>query len=129
MRSLLFVLPLILAPTALAQPALPTGSWTGTIAWRDTEPVALTAALEECVEGLKLTLRSDDGAYHAEEVVRIEGGAVRFGLENAARHYALSCAASRQDDGTYAGTCRTANGARARLRLQPPTQSTIGCSE
>jgi hypothetical protein len=129
MRSLLLALAFILAPAALAQPALPTGDWTGTIEWRDAEPVALTAALEECAEGLKLTLRSADGAYRTEEVVHVEGGEVHFGVANTARDYRLSCAAARQDDGTYAGTCRAGNGARARLRLQPPAQSTIGCSE
>lgn len=127
MYRLLLLLALV-TPAVAAQP-LPTGAWTGTIAWRNSAPVALTGNLEECVEGLKLTLRSEDGAYRAEEVVHVEDDAVHFGVANTRRNYALTCTATRQDDGAFAGTCRTADGARARLRLQPPAQATIGCSE
>ncbi|HLT48453.1 MAG TPA: hypothetical protein VK002_14560 [Rubricoccaceae bacterium] len=134
MRLLLFfALAFVLAPAALAQPALPTGDWSGTIEWADAAPVALTGGLEACVEGLKLTLHSEDGAYQAEEVVRIEDAteapAFGFGMRNTRRNYALTCDAARQPDGTFAGTCRADNGARAVLRLQPPAQATIGCSE
>jgi hypothetical protein len=129
MRSLLLAFAFVLAPAALAQPAIPTGAWAGTIAWADAEPVSLTANVEECVEGLKLTLRSEDGAYRAEEVVHVEADEVHFGVANTRRNYTLACAAERQADGTYAGTCRTPSGALAVLRLQPPVQSTIGCSE
>jgi hypothetical protein len=129
MRSLLVALAFVTTPAALAQPAVPTGDWTGTIEWRDAEPVALTASLEECAEGLKLTLRSDDGAYRAEEIVHVEADEVHFGVTNTRRNYTLACAAERQDDGTFAGQCSTADGVWARLRLQPPAQAMIGCSE
>jgi hypothetical protein len=129
MRPLLLALAFVLAPATLAQPALPTGDWSGSIAWADADPVPLTANVEECVEGLKLRLRSADGAYRAEEVVHVEADEVHFGVANTRRNYTLACAAERQADGTYAGTCRTPGGALAVLRLQPPAQSTIGCSE
>ena len=133
-RPLLLALALafLLAPAALAQSALPTGDWSGTIEWGGTAPVALAGELEECVEGLKLKLHSDDGAYHAEEVVRVAGAeAPAFGFEmhNTRRNYALTCTAAQQDDGTFAGRCSTPDGTWARLRLQPPAEATIGCSE
>ena len=132
MRSLLLALPLLLASAAAAQPALPTGDWYGTIEWGGSEPVALTGDLEECVEGLKIKLNSEDGAYRAEDVVQIEEATAAptfgFDMTNTRRNYALTCTAARQTDGTFAGRCRTTDGTWARLRLQPPAQSTIGCS-
>ncbi len=133
MSRLLVFLAFVFGPAALAQPALPTGAWTGTLQWRDAEPVALDGTLEECAEGLKLALASGGGAYQADEVLRLdaeaEAPALRFRLANTQRRYDLACAAERQADGTFAGRCQTDEGVWARLELQPPAQSLIGCSE
>ena len=134
MRPLFLLLALVLAPAALAPAALaqsapPTGDWTGSIEWRNAPPVALSGQLEECLEGYKLTLDSEDGFYRTDQVVDIEGDAVRFDMTNSRRNYTLVCTVEPQDDGTYAGRCSTADGVWARVSLEPPSQATIGCSE
>ncbi|MDX1418554.1 MAG: hypothetical protein R3181_01190 [Rubricoccaceae bacterium] len=133
MRPFALLLALCATP-ALAQSALPTGPWTGTIEWANAAPVALTGDIEECTEGLKIRLGSEDGAYGTEEVLRVEdataeGAAFQFGLENTRRGYRLTCTAARQGDGLFAGRCQTADGTWARLRLEPPAVAMIGCSE
>ena len=130
MRYLLLtslLLPASLSSAVSAQP-LPTGEWIGELAWSSAEPVALTATIETCAEGLKIRLVSNDERYQTNTTIIAQRGPVEFAIHNSQRGYTLACSLSRQDDGSLSGSCATGS-ARARVTLRPPDQSTIGCSE
>lgn len=127
MRLLLLASVVLLASAASAQ-TLPTGEWTGELAWSNAEPVTITANIEACAEGLKIRLLSDDGRYRTNDTIIAQSGAVEFTIRNNERGYTLACSLSRRDDGSLSGNCATGS-SRARVTLTPPDQSTIGCSE
>ena len=130
MRYLLLtslVLLATLSSVASAQ-TLPTGEWTGELAWSNAEPVTIAANIEACAEGLKIRLSSDDGRYRTNDTIIAQSGAVEFAIRNIERGYTLACSLSRRDDGSLSGNCATGS-SRARVTLTPPDQSTIGCSE
>ncbi len=129
MRLLLITSLLLAALSSVvsAQP-LPTGEWTGELAWSNAEPVTLTATLKTCAEGLKIRLSSNNERYRTNDTIIARSGPVEFAIHNIQRGYALACVLSRQDDGSLSGNCATGS-SRARVTLQPPEQSTIGCSE
>ena len=130
MRALA-LLSFLLASSAAAQP-LTTGTWTGTLDGPGAAR-AVTAEIERCAEGLKLNLSSDDGRFRVSDtVLRQSESTVYFGLTDANERRPLACTTERQADGSLEGSCqarRMFRGARYTLRLHPPAQGTIGCSE
>ena len=127
MRLLLLTSLVLLASAASAQ-TLTTGEWTGELTWSSAEPVTLTANIETCAEGLKIRLVSNDERYRTNTTVIAQSGPVEFIIHNNQRGYTLACSLSRQDDGSLSGNCATGS-SRAQVTLQPPAQSTIGCSD
>ena len=116
-----------LSSVASAQP-LPTGEWTGELAWSNTEPVTLSATIETCAQGLKIRLSSSDERYQTTDTIIAQSGLVEFSIRNNQRGYTLACSLNLQDDGSLSGSCATGS-SHARVTLRPPDQSTIGCSE
>ena len=130
MRLLLLTSLFLLATSSSVASAqtLPTGEWTGELAWSNAEPVTITANIETCAEGLKIRLVSNDELYQTNTTIIAQSGPVEFAIHNNQRGYMLACVLNRQDDGSLSGSCATGS-SRARMTLTPPDRSTIGCSD
>lgn len=131
MRLSVLAFALLFAP-ALAAQSLTTGTWIGTLDGPGA-PQAVTADIERCAEGLKLTLSSDDGRFQVADVIlRQDEETVTFRLDDTHEGRPLVCTAERRADGSLDGSCaegRLFRRARYRLALAPPAQGTIGCTE
>ncbi|HYE97130.1 MAG TPA: hypothetical protein VD962_13060 [Rubricoccaceae bacterium] len=131
MRTLALVALALLAPTASAQlfaTAIPTGTWSGTLS-RPGGQVALTAEVEECAEGLKLTVKPTRGAEQEVRDLQIETNRVRFRFVEPLGGRPVACTLTRRTDESYRGACTASRGPALTLVLRPPARSTLGCSE
>ncbi|NNF58106.1 MAG: hypothetical protein HKN04_07670 [Rhodothermaceae bacterium] len=131
MGSLLLLFAIALGPAVLAQPAIPTGTWTGTLTPQNHPDLHLpmTYTVEECAEGLAITLASAAGQAAEAREVRVTPDRIRFAFDEPEEDVPLTCDLRRDDDGAFAGRCMAANGTYATFTMEPPAQSTIGCTE
>ena len=131
MRSLLIALALVLGPAVLAQPAIPTGTWTGTLTPQNHPDLHLpmTYTVAECAEGLAITLASAAGQDAEARDVRVTAERIHFSFDEPEENVPLTCDLRRGEDGAFAGRCTATDGKYATFTMEPPAQSTIGCTE
>ena len=130
MRSLLLLLAAVLGPAALAQPAIPTGTWTGSLTPQNHPDLHLpmTYTVEECAEGLAITVASAAGQAAEAREVRVTADRIRFTFEEPEENVPLACDLRQGEDGVFAGRCTAPDGKYATFTMEPPAQSTIGCT-
>lgn len=131
MRLFLLVCAFSLAPAVLAQPVIPTGTWTGTLTPQNHPDLRLpmTYTVEECAEGLAITLASAAGLSAEARAVRATSDRIRFTFDEPEARVPLTCDLRRGETGVFAGRCTAADGKYATFTMAPPAQSTIGCTE
>ena len=133
MPRFFLLLAFVLGPPAFAQSSIPTGTWTGSLTPQNHPDlhIPMTYSVEECAEGLKITLTSGQGNAGAVQArnVRVSAERVRFVFDEPEAEVPLTCRLERQRDGSFAGRCTADDGKYATFVMRPPAQSTIGCSE
>ena len=89
----------------------------------------MTYEVAECAEGVTITLASTDGQRTVTRDVNANAEQIRFTFNEPEEGVRLACNLLRGNDGAFAGRCTDAAGKYATFTMQPPEQSTIGCSE
>src|SRR5688572_8926632 len=104
MRRFLIAAAILGAGPAAGQP-LAAGTWTGTLAPARGGPVAVEAALEECLEGWKVDLKVAGRAAGEAQAVRWADNRLRFRFVEPRSRRQHTCALTRRADGSLIGTC------------------------
>jgi hypothetical protein len=126
MRAILLIL-LSASATAAAQP-LTAGTWTGTLDPARGGPVAVEAALEECIGGYKVDLKVGGRAAGEAQAVVWADNRLRFRFTEPRSRRQHTCALTRRTDGTLAGSCAVARSRPAAMTLSPPATGAFGCT-
>lgn len=121
----------VLGPVSFAQAPVPTGTWTGTLTPHNhpTMHLPMTYQVEECAEGITITLASGDGQGVEARDVRATAERIRFAFTEPEANTPLGCDLRRQQDGAFTGRCTAPDGTYATFAMNPPSSSMIGCSE
>ncbi len=127
MRLLVLTMITVFAGPLAAQP-LTAGTWTGTLAPARGGPVAVEAALEECIGGYKVDLKVAGRAAGEAQAVRWADNRLRFRFVEPRSRRQHTCALTRGADGTLSGTCAVPRSRPVAMTLAPPAAGAFGCS-
>ena len=118
---------IVCAAPAVAQP-LVAGTWTGTLDPARGGPVAVEAALEECIGGYKVDLKVGGREVGEAQAVSWADNRLRFRFTEPRSRRLHNCALIRRADGTLAGSCAVARARPAAMVLNPPAAGAFGCT-
>lgn len=119
---LLFVTGLAACTTPAAQPPLPEGTWTGTLAPMNHPEMknAVTYEVGSPDGALAISLVGPGNTSIPTRDITLDTDTLRFTFDEPEEHVPLHCALGAQADDSYAGRCTDASGKWARFTMVPP---------
>ncbi len=111
------LLALVAAPASLHAQKVQAGTWTGTIAPPDSDPIATTFTVSMSGDTTRITANGEMGSIAFKEV-KVLADRITFWFDPGNAH--VSCNLMLGEQGTYKGDCVDEDGSTGVITMVPP---------